>query len=322
MLYDFKSRFAESLYKFIAQKRSLGIDYSSNLYYLRRFDEMCAVRFPIAKDLSKEICCAFAVRKDTENATSFRNRISPVREFAKFLIRNGETAFVLPADFAKKSPRCLPYIYSKDEIARIWYEFDNMPHIPYWPTRRIVLSAIIRVLYCCGLRPVEACRLLRDDVDLSIGRLFIRESKGHRDRIVMLPDDLTEYLRNYDKQMFAMLPSRKWFFTNTHNTICTTKWINAVFAKIRDKLNIYGANRQIARLYDIRHTFATHRLYDWMKDGEDVYTLLNNLSAYMGHAQITDIYYYIHFVPEQLQALAGVDFSRYESLMPEVTCCE
>jgi integrase len=92
--------------------------------------------------------------------------------------------------------------------------------------------------------------------------------------------------------------------------------------KIRDRLGIHGANRQTARLYDVRHTFATHRLYEWMKGSEDVYALLNKLSAYMGHAQITDTYYYIHLVPDQIQTLAGIDVSRYESLLPEADCYE
>ena len=317
MTFGFKSGFAGRLNSFVEQKQALGIGYESNIYFLRLFDETCAANFPSATELTKEICLSIAVRKNTENGTSFRNRISPLREFAKFLVRNGEIAYVLPTDLAKKAPRCLPYIYSKDEIAQIWEEFDNMPIIPYLPTRHIVLPAVMRVLYCCGLRPVEACRLKYNDVDLDLGRLFIRESKGHHDRIVMTSDDLTEYLVDYNKRITEILPNREWFFTGAHNTMCAEKWICAMFAKVRDKLNIHGANRQIPRLYDVRHTFATHRLYEWMKDGEDIYERLNHLSAYMGHAQITDTYYYIHLVPEQLITLAGVDFSSYESLLPE-----
>ena len=317
MVYPFQSSFANRLNKFIEQKRALGIEYRE-LNFLINFDKLCANRFPDATELTKDICFSFAVKKDTENSTSFRNRISPVREFGKFLIRNGESAYVLPTDLARKAPRCLPYIYSKDEVATIFEVFDNLPLFPSSPTRHLVLPAMIRVLYCCGLRPVEVCRLKHEDADLSIGRLFVRESKGHRDRIVMLADDLTNYLHDYDRRISRILPNREWFFVNAQNTVCTTKWIGAIFAKTRSKLNIYGANGQTPRLYDMRHTFATHRLYEWMKNNEDVYALLHHLSVYMGHAQITDTCYYIHLVPEQLQTLAGVDFSQYESLIPEV----
>ena len=38
------------------------------------------------------------------------------------------------------------------------------------------------------------------------------------------------------------------------------------------------------RFHDLRHTFATHRLYHWMRDGKDLNAMLPYLSAYMGHA--------------------------------------
>ena len=38
------------------------------------------------------------------------------------------------------------------------------------------------------------------------------------------------------------------------------------------------------RFHDFRHTFATHRLYHWMRDGKDLNAMLPYLSAYMGHA--------------------------------------
>jgi hypothetical protein len=42
----------------------------------------------------------------------------------------------------------------------------------------------------------------------------------------------------------------------------------------------------------------------------------------MGHAQLSDTFYYIHLVPGQLEAMSGLDFSKYEALLPEVECCE
>jgi len=66
------------------------------------------------------------------------------------------------------------------------------------------------------------------------------------------------------------------------------------------------------------HTFATHRLYLWLREGKDVTAMLPYLSAYMGHAQLSDTYYYIHLVPELFADMSGLDFSKYESLLPEV----
>lgn len=55
-----------------------------------------------------------------------------------------------------------------------------------------------------------------------------------------------------------------------------------------------------------------------MKEGKDVKAMIPYLSAYMGHSQISSTYYYIHFVPELLEKMAGFDFSAAEHLLPEV----
>ena len=72
------------------------------------------------------------------------------------------------------------------------------------------------------------------------------------------------------------------------------------------------------RFHDLRHTFATHRLYHWMHEGKDLNAMLPYLSAYMGHAQLSDTYYYIHLVPGLLEEMSGFAFSSSEALLPEV----
>lgn len=57
----------------------------------------------------------------------------------------------------------------------------------------------------------------------------------------------------------------------------------------------YGEIRP--RLYDLRHTFATHRLYQWVKEGKDINACLAYLSEYMGHSNLESTAYYIHLLP-------------------------
>jgi integrase len=72
------------------------------------------------------------------------------------------------------------------------------------------------------------------------------------------------------------------------------------------------------RPYDFRHTFATKRLYGWMKEGKDLEAYLPYLSAYMGHAHFSHTAYYIHLVPEFFPQMAQMDLSQYAELIPEV----
>ena len=318
MIYTFKSLFSARLYDFVRQKNTLGFSYNESIRLLRDFDRFCYEHFTNESNLTKEICLAWAIRKSSEGNNAFRNRLMPVREFGRYLNRCGESAFVLPPDFAKKGQRHVPHIYTENEIAAIWDIFDHLPLRKNYPIRHFVLPTLIRLLYCCGLRPCEARKLHCADVNLEKGRLNISESKGHKSRIVMLSDEVTDICRKYDSQVSALMPDRNLFFPNSQGKLYTKEWLEKTFRIVRAKAKIDISGEHPPRLYDFRHTFATHRLYKWMHEGKDITAMLPYLSAYMGHAQISDTYYYIHLVPGLFERMSGFDYTMSEMLLPEV----
>ena len=318
MSVEFHSGFSEKLSSFVVQKNNVGFPYTGSIQYLREFDRMCSKQFPDQCKLTKEICMRFAVRRDTEQNNSFNNRLMPIREFAKYLIRTGEDAYLISTEFVKHKPHRTPYIYSQKEILSIWDYYDSVKPYHNAPLRPFVMAAIIRLLYCCGLRPVESVRLRAQDVDLATGKLYIIESKGHKDRIVMMSDDLVLYLQEYDRHVQFYKPERAFFFPTTRNEMYSVCELERVFRSARQSCGIIGNSMTTPRLYDIRHTFATHRLYQWMKEGKDLSAMIPYLSAYMGHTELSDTYYYIHLVPGQFEAMSGYDGSTLENLIPEV----
>ncbi len=313
-----KGQFSERIEQFVAQKRSLGFSYDQSLEILSHFNNFCNEYFPNETVLSMEVAYKWANRKENETATAFRARLTPVREFARYLNSIGEQAFVLTNNYAKKPYRPNPYIYSQEEIRTLWATADNATPEKQAPFRHLVIPAMLRVLYCCGLRPAEVRTLKAIDVDLLSGKIFIEASKKHTDRIVMMADDLAIYCREYDKQLRSFLPNREYFFPKTNGKSYTKSWFAKTFNQLKARANITGTRIQSARLYDFRHSFATHRLYQWMKEGRDLTAIFPYLSAYMGHAHLKDTYYYIHLVPEQFQIMSGFNFSKYENLLPEV----
>jgi integrase len=62
-------------------------------------------------------------------------------------------------------------------------------------------ALIIRLLYGSGLRVMEALRLRVKDVDFARGRIVVREGKGNRDRVTLLPDRLTAELEQHLKRV-------------------------------------------------------------------------------------------------------------------------
>ncbi|MFR6378352.1 MAG: tyrosine-type recombinase/integrase [Oscillospiraceae bacterium] len=77
------------------------------------------------------------------------------------------------------------------------------------------------MIYCCGLRPVEARRLRREDVSLRDGVVKILESKGHKDRIVVLSESMLALCVTYDQRADTIYPDRKYFFQSPK---CQRRW--------------------------------------------------------------------------------------------------
>lgn len=322
MTNQFKSLFSERLYEFVQQKNAIGFPYEESTRLLIDFDHFCIYKFPDKPILSKEICLAWAVRKDTEGNNTFRNRLMPVREFARYLNRCGEEAYVLSQNFAKKGARHIPHIYSEEEITALWHTLDNLQPRKGYPIRHLVIPIMVRLLYYCGLRPCEARKLRINDVDLEKSRLYIMESKGHKSRIVMMANDVTVLCRKYNETVSLIMPGREVFFPNSQGGVYGKGGLDKTFRIARKKACVGLADEHLPRLYDFRHTFATHRLYQWMWEGKDVSAMLPYLSAYMGHAQLSDTYYYTHLIPGMFEKMAGFDYSAMEFLLPEVECDE
>lgn len=181
---------------------------------------------------------------------------------------------------------------------------------------------MVKLMYCCGLRPAEARKLRVSDVDLEIGRLNIMESKKHGSRIVMMAEDVTQMLSDCSAIVASVMPEREPFFPNSEGGFYGKRGLEKTFRQVLKKAAITGTGRRSPRLYDFRHTFATHRLYRWMREGKDLNAMLPYLSAYMGHAQLSDTYYYIHLVPGLLEEMSGFAFSSAEAFLPEVRADE
>ena len=76
--------------------------------------------------------------------------------------------------------RRLPVVLSPDEVRQFLGAIDRLPTTePY--------GLMTRLMYGAGLRVMECCRLRVKDVDLVRNQLIVRQGKGDKDRVVMLP---------------------------------------------------------------------------------------------------------------------------------------
>lgn len=316
--YTFKSNFSSDILGMIELKLAIGFTYLDSQRVLYNFDCFCCENFPEEKVLSKEICMTWSIRKKTESNNGFRNRMSPIRELAKHLIRQDKVAYIIPSDLTPKSARFIPHIYSLEELSVLFSALDAIKPKKNYPVRHLVIPVFFRLLYCCGIRPIEARKLRVEDVNLNLGYFTILESKNHKSRKIYPSDDLIVLLKKYDKKVEELMPNRCYFFPNSQDEIYTKKWMEKTFKVQWKKAGLLEKVGKAPRIYDLRHTFATHRLYLWLEEGKDINAFFPYLSDYMGHEQFSDTAYYIHLIPGLFQKMSNFDISKRQNLLLEV----
>ncbi len=317
--YEYHSNFSSHIKGLIDTKRALGYIYQECARILHTFDLFCIEYFSLETKLTQNIVMKWSQKRETENNKYMLNRVSVIRELAKYMNSIGVSAYLMPIDLTKKSSRLVPHIYSFSELKKLFHAVDSCEYNRLCPTKHLDVSVIFRVIYCCGLRPIEARRLKIVDIDFITGAVKINESKGHKDRLVVLSEDLLHICKKYNDCVNRIYPDRDYFFTSSRTKGMYSKsWINQTFRKFIQQTGIATDDKKTPRLYDLRHTFATHCISKWIHEGKDINSYLPYLSEYMGHKLFSDTAYYIHFVPELFSHITDLNNSHFNEMIPEV----
>jgi integrase len=314
----FESRLSQHLESMIRFKKALGYAESSYRRQLLDFDKYCLKHSPDEADLTQELVMGWCRKRDSETANSQNRRVAAIREFGRYLLSVGVPAYVMPPKMTAAQTRYVPHLFTDSELSSFFEGADHFGKIAGDPLASYVVSVIFRLMYCCGLRPGEGLRVKTEDIDLKSGKLFIRQSKRHKDRVVMLSDDVQKLCRSYDRIRVKFCGSDEYFFPDKHGGAHNMAWLGRCFKKCCQLSGLVNFVHIKPRLYDFRHTFATRRLHDWMEERVDLYSMMPYLSAYMGHSTFSCTAYYIHLLPERLQTSAAMDWNAFEALLPEV----
>lgn len=307
----FTSPLAADLVAFLTFKRNLGYRYSRAEFTLRSFDQFLSSHTQRRRSWRFErVVLLWLASRPKRKAVSVSMDAAVLRQFCKFMRRrSGCSAFREPHwPQLPTSSSFVPYVLSIDEIKTLLHLTEKLDRPEF---RRHLYRALLLTLYCTGIRFGEALRLRIQDVDVHSGLLFITESKG-RSRWVPFDRTLGTELNRYLTRRRAFAPVRPLdhFFVGANQRALSIKSASYTLRKLFRVAGLKPESGRIGpRPYDLRHTFAVHRLTRWYRQGVNLHARLPWLSAYMGHDDIMGTETYLH-ATAQLLAIAADRFRR------------
>jgi integrase/recombinase XerD len=164
--------------------------------------------------------------------------------------------------------KTLPNVFSPEEVDKLLKAPENVKH-----------KAVLLLIYSAGLRLSEATNIRVKDIHSDEGYLFIKDSKGKRDRKTVLSPMVLDYLRTYYKKY---KPSY-WLFEGQTGGKYSNRSIQQI---LRDAVEVSGVNPW-GTVHTLRHSFATHLLLNG--------TNLRVIQTLLGHSssKTTEIYTHV-----------------------------
>ena len=190
-----------------------------------------------------------------ENGASICNR-NRIMTGVRFLFRVTLRRHDLAAEiWHMKEPQKLPPVLSPEEVKRVLTMATSLK-----------ARAMLSLAYGCGLRASEVARLRACDIDSEQMIIRVVQSKGRKDRNVMLPAEILDLLRQWWKARpkrrdAGVAPERRWLFPGRHGPLTTRQ-----FGRLFKEATKAAGLRKAVSLHSLRHSFATHLL----EDGKDI----------------------------------------------------
>jgi integrase/recombinase XerD len=188
-----------------------------------------------------------------------------------------------------REPQKLPLVMSVDEMKRLLAV-----------TNSLKVLVLLGLGYGCGLRASEIVRLKVKHIDSAQNIIRIEQSKGRKDRNVMLSPETLDRLRQWWKvrpaRYDAGIPvQERWLFPSRKaaGKPMTTRQLNRLFHEAADAAGI----RKHVTVHTLRHSFATHLL-----DGG---TDIRKIQVLLGHEKLETTARYLHVATGTISAVAS-----------------
>lgn len=235
---------------------------------LKSFLQIAAQKFSSPNEMSVAEIEKYVYWKIEKHAISPSYQRMIVASIGKFYQLVVGVELNLKHLYPSRKIHALPKYLSVNEVKRMIDLTTNQKH-----------KCIIKLLYGCGLRLSELLNLKITDIDSGNMVIHIRKSKGNKDRVVMLSNQLLEDLRVY----FSRYKPKEYLIEGQGGEMYSEKSVQNV---VKDAARRAGIKKQVTP-HILRHSFATHLL----ENGTDI----RYIQQLLGHSSIktTEIYTHI-----------------------------
>jgi len=297
----------EQVEEYLDVSRRLGYQMKisgKQLLRFARFADMHESGKIITIDLAVEWACT------SESQLNRARRLEMIRGLAKYCVLFEPKTQIPPSRLLGPAHRRLaPYIYTPQELSGLMQAAAKLNNGK--GLRPATMQNLFGLLSATGLRISEALHLSRADIDFGSNLLVVKETKFNKSRYVPLHPTVIDALKDYTRFRNKLIPLTFGFDAFfKHDDGYPLNYRQALYSFQTIRRQMSWRSKRIPRIHDLRHTFACNRLLSWYEEGIDVNNVILMLSVYLGHAKVTDTYWYLTGIPS-LMSIAAERFEHY-----------
>lgn len=302
---------SDDVNRYVDLHRALGFKYRTQSGLLRNF----AVFAETQGDETVQAQRVLEWAGQAPSPAQRRNRLLTVRRFACAMQAEDDRHQIPPANaFGRVGFKSrMPHIFTPEEIAVILTAAGQLT--PEGSIRPAAYATLFALLVTTGLRSSEALALTLEDI--SEDGLIIQETKFRKSRLVPLHETTTQALDRYLRLRHQLATANTAVFVSIKGKpLCYSTVVHVFLQLIRSVGLRLGPGHPGPHLHDLRHTFAARSLEQCGSDPQAIKRHITALSTYLGHAHVSDTYWYLHATPMLMSQIAAASEALHNGAQP------